>query len=113
VIIIHAGRVAASGTLAELGAQAGENQTVVVEGEGAIDWTPLSPSPDVCEVEAETVNGASRARITTNDAPALARRICLLAARHGWRLTDIRPQRRTLEDLFIRITGDEPAAVRR
>src|SRR5262249_6486686 len=51
VIIIHRGRVAASGSVTELNRQAGEQTVVVVEAEEAFDLDPVRTSADVQQVE--------------------------------------------------------------
>jgi ABC-2 type transport system ATP-binding protein len=110
VLIIHRGRVAAAGTLRELAGQAGDVAVLVVEAEGDIDHAPLTEVTGVEHVESEPTERGSRLRITTTIPDEVAHRICLLAAGQNWRLREIRPERRTLEDLFIRLTAGEESA---
>jgi ABC-2 type transport system ATP-binding protein len=107
VIIIHRGRVAASGTLAELARRAGEHGWLVVRVEGDVDAGEVRALPGVSAVEAEAVDGTTRLRVSTPDADALAPRLCALAGERGWALRELRPERQTLEDLFVRITGEK------
>src|SRR2546421_230219 len=51
VIIIHRGRVAASGSLSELAQQAGEQTLVLLETEDAIDPAPVKELPGVLHLE--------------------------------------------------------------
>jgi ABC-2 type transport system ATP-binding protein len=107
VIIIHRGRVAASGALADLQHQAGERAVLVVETEGAIDLEPVRQVEDVAGIDSETVGGKMRLRITTLKPAPLSQRLCALATRNGWKLRELRLQRQTLEEMFVRITGQE------
>jgi ABC-2 type transport system ATP-binding protein len=107
VIIIHAGRVAAAGALDELTRQAGEESTLVARIEGPVDPGPVRELPGVSRVAAEAADGATRLRITTADAEALSPRLCALAVQRGWKVQELRPERQTLEDLFVRITARE------
>ena len=107
VIIIHQGRVAASGSLGELERQAGEQTTVVVETEGKVDPAPLRELAGVAEVQREETVAGSRFRVIGSDAAALTPQLCGVAVAKGWKLREIRPQRQTLEELFVNITGRE------
>jgi ABC-2 type transport system ATP-binding protein len=110
VIIIHKGQVAAAGSLAELQQQAGAKGVIMVEAEHAIDPAPVRAVADVSQVESEQTPGGTRLRVTTDHPEEVAQRLCSLAVTHGWKLRELRPQRQTLEELFIRITGREEAA---
>jgi ABC-2 type transport system ATP-binding protein len=113
VIIIHRGRVVASGALSDLARQAGEQTILVARLEGPVNVDAVCALPGVTEVAPETGAGdATLLRIRTGDADELGPRLAALAAEHGWRLHELRPERQTLEDLFVQITGrDEGAAV--
>jgi ABC-2 type transport system ATP-binding protein len=109
VIIIHRGRVAASGPLEELRRQA-EGQTVILlETEGVVELEPVRAAAEAAEVTSERTSAGMRLRIATSRAGDLTERLCALSVQHGWRVRELRPQQRTLEDLFVRITGDEEA----
>jgi len=106
-IIIHRGRVAAQGALAELSRQAGEHAWLTVKVEGQVDAEEASDLPGVANVEAQADNGCTRLRFTAADVDGLAPHVCALAAQRGWQVRELKPERQTLEDLFVRITGRE------
>jgi ABC-2 type transport system ATP-binding protein len=107
VIIIHRGRVAAAGGLDELRQQAGERGVVVVEAEESFDLAPVRSVAGVRRVDTDPGSGGTRLRITADDPGELTRRLCALSVSHGWKLREVRPQRQSLEELFVRITGEE------
>jgi ABC-2 type transport system ATP-binding protein len=106
VIIIFRGKVAASGSLAELRQQALEKGVIVVDVEGGIDPKPVHGVAGVKEVETAPIPNGTRLRITTDNPAELTQRLCALSVSHGWKLRELRPQHQTLEDLFVRITGE-------
>jgi ABC-2 type transport system ATP-binding protein len=105
VIIIYRGRVAASGSLNELRRQASEQGVMVVEADGVVDVKPLRAVPGVREVESSSIPNGTRLRITADDPAELGPRLCALSVAQGWKVRELRPQRQTLEELFVRITG--------
>jgi ABC-2 type transport system ATP-binding protein len=107
VIIIHKGRVAWHGLLSELEQRAGEKSFVTIETSEEIDIEPLRHVVDVLALEQETVAGNPRVKITTENPWELMPRLCSLSVVHNWKVREIRPQRRTLEELFVRITQQE------
>jgi ABC-2 type transport system ATP-binding protein len=107
VIIIHRGQVAASGTLDELKQQAGGTSVLLMATEDRIDVEAVRAAPSVVQVEPDAAAGGTRVWITTEDPRGLSERLCALAVTHGWKLRELRPQKQTLEDLFVRITGEE------
>jgi ABC-2 type transport system ATP-binding protein len=107
VIIIHHGRVAASGPLGQLKHRIGEQTVVLVEAEGVVDLKPIQSEDGVGQVTSDTTGGVTRLRVTTDDPAAMSQRLCALSVVHGWKLREIRPQGQTLEDLFVRITAEE------
>jgi ABC-2 type transport system ATP-binding protein len=111
VIIITKGRVVASGPLRELARQAGEKSMLMAEFEGVIDPAPLHAVSGISRVEHLKIPDGTRLRITADDGAALAPRLCNLAAEHGWKMRELRPQRQTLEELFVRIVEPESAEV--
>jgi ABC-2 type transport system ATP-binding protein len=110
VIIIDRGRVVASGSMEELARQAGEQETLIARVEGRVDVEPLRALPGVQGVTVHTGGRTTRLRIETNDAEALSPHVCKLAAQRGWNLHEVRPERRTLEELFVQITSRPDAA---
>jgi ABC-2 type transport system ATP-binding protein len=107
VLIIHRGQVAASGALNELARQAGEQGTLLARFDGAVDPGPVRALPGVTGVSAEPADGGTRLRVTAADAEELSPRLCALAVERGWKVRELRPERQTLEDLFVRITAPE------
>lgn len=106
-IIIHRGRVAAQGTLAELARQAGEQACLSVRIEGEADPAPLRQLPGVTDVQTQPDNCCTRLRLLAPELETLAPHVCSLAVKQGWRVRELRTERQTLEDLFVRITGKE------
>jgi ABC-2 type transport system ATP-binding protein len=105
VIIINRGQVVASSGLDELARQAGEKACLVVVFHSAVDADAFRALPGITSV---TPDGDSALRLGARDAAVLdtvAPRLCALAAERGWRLRELRPERPTLEDLFVQITG--------
>ncbi len=111
VIIIHRGQVAVSGPLNELAEHLGEQTVITALAAGNVDPAPVKNLEGVLRVESETGSGGTRLSITTNDPDALTQRLCALAVTKGWALRELKPQRQTLEDVFVRITGSEEVAV--
>jgi ABC-2 type transport system ATP-binding protein len=108
-IIIHKGRVAAQGSLAELKDRASARAGVVAEFEGAIDESLVQRLPGVRDVDAQGTDDGVKLRLPDVDAATLTPNLCRLAVERGWKVREIRPQRLTLEDLFVQITGRESA----
>jgi ABC-2 type transport system ATP-binding protein len=109
VIIIHAGRVAASESLRDL--RAGAQRVTIADIEGPVDLAPVRAVPGVQSVEAEAIATGTRLRVTADNNTDVAPRLCALAVECGWKLREVHQQQATLEDLFVRIvTGDETAA---
>jgi ABC-2 type transport system ATP-binding protein len=107
VIIIHKGKVAASGSIADLSQGAGSTTVVNADLEGQVDLEPLQKSEFLSKVETEPMADGMRLRITTDRPEDVVQRLCAMSVVHGWRMKEIRPERQTLEDLFIRITRTE------
>jgi ABC-2 type transport system ATP-binding protein len=113
VIIIHAGRVAASESLRELAARAGARKVTIAEIEGPVDLAPVRAIPGVEKVEAEAIATGTRLRVNSDGTHDLAPRLCALAVECGWKLRELRQEQATLEDLFVRIvTQDETVAAK-
>jgi ABC-2 type transport system ATP-binding protein len=107
VIIIHRGRVAAAGPLQDLARQAGESEVLAATLEGTVERSDLDDLADVTAVSAQERAGDTHLRIAAADAEAVSRQLFDLAVARGWRLKELRPERQTLEDLFVRITEQE------
>jgi ABC-2 type transport system ATP-binding protein len=107
VIIIHRGQVVASGKLAELAHKAGARTTLIAEFEGAIDTAPVLQLPEIVHLDREKTPDGIRFRITTDKEAELSPRLCALSVKNGWRLRELRPQRQTLEEMFVRIVEQD------
>ena len=110
VIIIHRGRVAASGSLRDLEQQAKRRAGIVAETTGPVEPGPLRQLHGAAEVDIESIDGGTRVRITTDQPEAVSGKLYALAVARGWHLRSLQPQRHTLEDLFVRIVGAEDGA---
>src|SRR5437868_2125871 len=109
VIIIRRGQVVASSSLSELASRAGAETVIVVEAEGSLATEPLRQLAGVGRLESETIPNGTRLRITTAEARELTPRLCDLAVKQGWKLRELRPQRQSLEEMFVRIVeAEEP-----
>jgi ABC-2 type transport system ATP-binding protein len=107
VIIIHRGQVVASGALDELGRKAEKRTTLIAEFEGNVESGPVMQLPQIAHVDREKTPGGVRFRITTENEAQLSPRICALSVQQGWKLRELRPQRQTLEEMFLRIVEEE------
>jgi ABC-2 type transport system ATP-binding protein len=107
VIIIHRGRVAAAGALDELTRQAGAQATLLARLDGEVEAEPVRRLPGVSAVAPERADGGTQLRITAADVEELCPQLCTLAVQRGWKLRELRPERRTLEDLFVQITSQD------
>jgi len=111
VIIIHRGQVVASSSLQELGKQAGEQTTLLVDFDGVVDPAPVRTLPGVVHLEREKIVNGTRLRIATEAGAELPPQLCSLAMARGWKLRELRPHQQTLEEFFLRIVGqEEPVA---
>ncbi len=111
LIIIHRGRVAAAGSLRDLEQQAKRQAAIVAETAGTVEPGPVRQLGAAGAVDIEAVDGGTRIRITTDQPEAVSARLLALAHERRWHLRSLQPQRQTLEDLFVRIVGEEePAA---
>lgn len=102
VIIIHRGRVAASGGLREL-EQEFSDRMVVETAERVENLAPIRDIDGVTRVECEPLGNGSRLRVT-GLVEDLGPRLCALSVVQGWKIKEVRPDRQNLEDLFVRIT---------
>ncbi|HEX4588330.1 MAG TPA: ATP-binding cassette domain-containing protein [Gemmataceae bacterium] len=112
VIIIHQGRVAESRMLDDLESQAGAPIHDVI-AEGPIDDTPLRGLPHVTEIETTRTGGRTHLRIHTTSIDGFLPELSKTASARGWVLREVRPRKQSLEDLFVRITSENPPAAKR
>ncbi len=107
VIIIHQGRVAAAGALKELARQAGEEGALGVTLHGGADPGAVRELPGVDGVTSRQEDGQTHLRIATREPEALSPVLFDLAVQRGWKISEMRVERQTLEDMFVRITEGE------
>jgi ABC-2 type transport system ATP-binding protein len=105
VIIIDRGRVAESGPLADLARRAGEQAVLVAELGGKIDTDAVRRLFKSERAEVQAVADGVRVRVPTPDPAKLAAKLAAHAVEQGWQVRELRPQRQTLEDLFVRVVG--------
>jgi len=103
-IIIHHGRVAASGLLQDLAKEAGTDAVITAVMESDVSDGALANVPGVLNVERERSAGTTTFKIVTNSPNELAPKLVQLAARDHWKLRELRPRQQTLEEMFVRIT---------
>jgi ABC-2 type transport system ATP-binding protein len=104
VIIINRGRVAAAGSLADLARQAGEKASLVAVFDSPVNADECRALPGLTSVSDD---GDSRLRFAAHDLGIFTPRLCALAVEKGWHLRELRPEKPTLEDLFVQITGQK------
>src|SRR5262245_60140053 len=112
VIIIHQGRVAASGMLDDLQGQASGQTVLDVLVKGRVDWKPIKAWPHVVHVEYDTSGQQIRLRIYTTSVNEFIPELNQIAGEQAWVLHEVTPRRQTLEEMFVRITQgpDQPSA---
>ncbi len=111
VILIHQGKVAMSALMSELRAKEADTNQLLLVVEGAVDQAAVEGLPTVSNVHPlEATNGESRVLVHSEDVPETTSQLCRLSAERGWKIRELRPERETLEDIFIKITGAEEVA---
>jgi ABC-2 type transport system ATP-binding protein len=121
VAIIHRGHVVAEDTLANLtgAGQSGERFLVEVAGSARAIEARLRAVPGVGEVAlSDRPEGADEARSTARflvqtadgalSVPDVRRAVADAVVGAGWGLLEMRPERLTLEEVFVRLTTGEP-----
>jgi len=73
--------------------------------EGEFEGSGLRSIAGVEILSGESVGGATTLRLEALDPAAATREIYRRAVNHDWPLREIRPDRPTLEDVFVQITG--------
>lgn len=106
-IIISRGRVLASDSLLGLAQRAGQNACLVAHLEGDVTEDAVRTLPGVSDVATQQVGEWTRLRLRSPDMDELATQICNLAASRGWKVREVHPEKQTLEDLFVQITGPQ------
>ena len=110
VAIIHEGRLAFSGSLAELGAAHGDGEPTEVRlrvrGDGGKVAEALERIPGVRRVAHAETKGISTYTVA-GEVARLAEKVSAAAVEAGGAIRELAPAGRSLEDLFIRFTTRE------
>jgi len=106
VQIIHKGELVLNDSIAGL-AHRMKSTVLAAAFHGAVDMAALEALPGVQRVES---NGNGRVRIFAVPGTELADAVVRLAAEHNWGLYEIAPERASLEQIFVELTTEEPAA---
>jgi ABC-2 type transport system ATP-binding protein len=105
VVIVEGGRVVATGSPAELTAADGSAERLRFSAAPGLDLAPLRTALPARVAAAETAAGEY---VLTGDIdPHVLATVTSWAAADGVRLSDLRTGRRTLEDVFLDLTGRE------
>jgi ABC-2 type transport system ATP-binding protein len=109
VIIIHRGKIAATGTTAELKEKHMPGSDIVLEAEGPQERIEqfLGQMEGVREVHRRMEDNRSVFRIETGGQRDLRAEIAGKLAARGWPVIELHRQRATLEDIFVRLTMRE------
>jgi ABC-2 type transport system ATP-binding protein len=105
VIIIHGGKVAKATSLRNLHDEVSQQGSLVAVFDGEFEGSGLRSIAGLEILAGESVGGATTLRLEAIDPAAATREICRRAINHDWPLREIRPDRPTLEDVFVQITG--------
>jgi len=111
VLIINEGRIVATGTPGELASMAMGGERVRIslrapreEARGLLETLPRA---SVVEALGDGEDGFQEFALSGDDGVALTDEVFDLARERGWRLRELKRERATLEDVFLRLTtGD-------
>ncbi len=109
VAIVSHGRRVLQGTMRELLAANGSTLAVEVEGNSAPLIAALHHHPAIGGVSCEPRAGSpvQRLSVDVNDMEAARRAVQALAVQHDLLLVSCRPEQKTLEDVFLELTGGD------
>jgi gliding motility-associated transport system ATP-binding protein len=107
VIIVHGGKVAKACSLRDLHEEANKQGSLVAIFEGDFEGNTLRNIAGLEILSGESIAGATTLRLEATDPAAATREIYRRALNHDWPLRELRPDRPTLEDVFVQITGRE------
>ncbi|MBX9679537.1 MAG: ABC transporter ATP-binding protein [Gemmataceae bacterium] len=105
VIIIHQGQVALQSSIKDLQAQAGSQGKLLAVFDGHVDGQGVRDLETFGPTEAKAELDRTEIRIRTNDIAGATRKVLDEARTRGWTVREVRPERPTLEDLFVQITA--------
>jgi ABC-2 type transport system ATP-binding protein len=113
VVIINRGRVVAVDTPDNLTARLRGEETmfVQVDTQGADARAALEAIPGVTNVSPSDVRGdLSSFEVNSETGRDIRRELASTIVGHGWGLLELRPLRMSLEEIFLRLTTEEPDA---
>lgn len=104
VQVIHQGRLVYSGRMSELNARGGDRLVV-----GAARLPDREALGRIAGVQAVEILDPQHARLSHDGREDFAAQVATLAVEEHWGLTELRPEERTLEQVFVDLTtGDIP-----
>ncbi|HEY7295280.1 MAG TPA: ABC transporter ATP-binding protein [Dehalococcoidia bacterium] len=109
VAIVSHGRRVLQGSMRELLTANGSTLAIEVEGNAAPLVAALHHDPAIGGISCEPRSGSpvQRLSIDVNDMAAARRAVQALAVQHDLLLVSCRPQQKTLEDVFLELTGGD------
>ncbi len=112
VVIINKGKVVAVDTPANLTARLRGSETIFVQVAGPPDAVSatLGGVAGVIRVNATAQDGVVDAEIESEKGRDVRRDLAAAVVGRGWGLLELRPMRMSLEDIFLHLTTEEPAA---
>jgi ABC-2 type transport system ATP-binding protein len=113
VVIINKGRVVAVDTPANLTSRlkGAETMYIQIDTGGADGRAALESVPGVTRVAlAEQRNGVSGFEVDSLPGHDVRRDLARAVVQRGWGLLELRPVRMSLEEIFLHLTTEEPAA---
>jgi ABC-2 type transport system ATP-binding protein len=109
LVILSQGRLAAQGSVQELLAARTGGARYVVEAEGQGVAEGLRSLSGVTSHAEEQVDGRVRVQLEAGDEGELRPDIFRMARDRGWTLWELHRERASLEQVFRRLTAEEPA----
>ena len=112
VVIINKGRVVAVDTPENLTArlQGAETLYVHVDAPGADVTSALAALPGVTRVQPVEMRASGAYEVESERGRDVRRDLARDIVTRGWGLLELRPMRMSLEDVFLQVTTEEPAA---
>ncbi|MEI7684098.1 MAG: ATP-binding cassette domain-containing protein [Planctomycetota bacterium] len=105
VIIVHDGKVAKACSLRGLQDETSRQGCLVAVFDGFFEGETLRAIDGVAIRSGDNFDGTTTLRLETADPVAATREIYRRAVHHDWPLRELRPDRPTLEDVFVQLTG--------
>ncbi|MHC5112425.1 MAG: ABC transporter ATP-binding protein [Planctomycetota bacterium] len=109
IIIIKSGKIAASGSPAELRARFSRDSKIVAELKGPLDDVKknVTALDGVNAVDAKAENGWVRLKVTPQPDRDIREELFNMTTANGWSLREMHREGATLEDFFVQVTADQ------